>query len=112
MSFSFLQGNILVLDDGKLGLIDYGNTRRLDDPSRLAYARVVDALGRDADDKVVANAFLKSGFKAKDEGDIARLSQYAMLFFDSDDISWKLGTCDYLLLFAFVLNLYSVSEAF
>lgn len=71
-------GNVLVLSDGRLGLIDYGQCKQLARPLRLALAEVVVALADRAPDAVVAAAFRKTGFRSERDDDrfiaaIARL---------------------------------------
>lgn len=50
-------GNILLLDDGKLGLIDYGQTKELDFKERVIIAKFILALARE-DKKEVVRIFL------------------------------------------------------
>ena len=84
------EGNILVLSDGKLGLIDFGQTKYLGDDSRLAYAQVVMDLGNKAPSKQIAKSMKKAGFQTQFDDD-ETLSQYAALFFDSDHVSRSKG---------------------
>ena len=84
-------GNCLELPDGRLGLIDYGQTRRLSDKERLALARVVVAIGTFAKPVEVAEAMQAAGFVARDNDDHEMWSKYAALFFDSDLESQRLG---------------------
>ena len=98
-------GNVLVLDDNRMGLIDFGQTRRLDDNERLAYAKVVHALGNDMDDASIAKAAEEAGFSTKKKDDFTTLSKYATLFFDSDDESAKLGFATPQLYFASLMHI-------
>jgi aarF domain-containing kinase len=84
-------GNVLVLEDGRLGLIDYGQTRRLTHEERLGFARVVLALGNGSSDEAVAKVLRDAGFCLKDDADTDTLARYATLFFDSDHESRDLG---------------------
>jgi aarF domain-containing kinase len=84
-------GNCLILEDGRLGLIDYGQTKRLDDHERLAFARVTVALGIGEDDCEIADAMRMSGFRTKDNSDDITMTKYARLFFDSDHAARQLG---------------------
>lgn len=84
-------GNVLVLDDGRLGLIDYGQTKMLEDDERLAFAQVVVALSHESDDDMVANAMRQAGFAVRNNNDAATLTKYGTLFFDSDLESSRLG---------------------
>lgn len=84
-------GNILVLDSGKLGLIDYGQTRRLATTDRLAIAKVVSELGKQHPDvHKVANAMRSFGFDSRDDND-ENTYHFAQLYFDSDAVGKKLG---------------------
>merc|ERR1712159_947719 len=49
-------GNILVLEDGRLGLIDYGQSKRLSVPERERVARFICSVADDAPDEEVASA--------------------------------------------------------
>ncbi|WP_067466381.1 ABC1 kinase family protein [Actinomadura macra] len=51
-------GNVLLLDDGRLGLIDFGSVGRLDTELRASLQRMLLALNR-ADPMAVADAFLE-----------------------------------------------------
>ncbi|WP_308165877.1 AarF/UbiB family protein [Actinomadura sp. NEAU-AAG7] len=51
-------GNVLLLDDGRLGLIDFGSVGRLDSELRAALRRMLLAMNR-ADPVAVADAFLE-----------------------------------------------------
>jgi aarF domain-containing kinase len=57
-------GNVLVMPDGRLGLIDYGQCKRLDAPMRAALAGVIVAVAEGASDAQVASAFRKTGFRS------------------------------------------------
>ena len=78
-------GNCLALDndDKRLGLIDYGQTRRLGDTDRLALAQIVSALGKGSSSTTIAQAMRTLGFSVRDESD-DMLAKYATIFFDSD----------------------------
>lgn len=78
-------GNVLELADGKIGLIDYGQTKRLTKHEGHSIAKVVSELGKSSiDDAKVAEAMRECGFKTKFDKDKV-LTMYAKLFFDSDD---------------------------
>ncbi|KAL4431977.1 hypothetical protein ABPG77_000244 [Micractinium sp. CCAP 211/92] len=47
-------GNILVMKGGKIGLIDYGQSKRLPDSYRAAFARLVTELGSGDEQKIAA----------------------------------------------------------
>jgi len=74
-----------------LGLIDFGQTRRLTDTERLALARVIVALGTNADPMVIAESMQAAGFVAQNNKDYSMWTKYATLFFDSDMESQRLG---------------------
>ena len=60
-----LQGNVLLLKDGRLGLIDYGQVKRLDLADRLKYAKLILALARDDRAEIVRLYFDELGTKTK-----------------------------------------------
>ena len=72
------------LSNGKLGLIDYGQTKRLKEKCRLQVAKAVSALGQDVIDKDEAVTVLfDMGFRSKhNKPDV--MVRYGKLFFDSD----------------------------
>jgi aarF domain-containing kinase len=78
-------GNMLELPNGKIGLIDYGQTKRLSLQESRSIARVVSEIGRESiDNSKVAAAMRDCGFITKwDKDDV--LTMYAKLFFDNDD---------------------------
>jgi len=84
-------GNILVLDCGRLGLIDYGQTCSLTKHDRLALAGVVVALGKQhTNAHEIASAMRRFGFQSRD-GDDENLARFAALYFDSDAQGKKMG---------------------
>ena len=93
-------GNCLQLNNGRIGWIDCGQTRRIDDDLRRAFAEVVVTLTesrhnhRDRpsyNSTAVANAMRGAGFAAKDNSDDETLLQFGRLFFDSDEESERQG---------------------
>lgn len=54
-------GNILLLKDGRLGLIDYGQVKRMTLPQRLIYARLIVAHASDDKSEVVHIHFKEMG---------------------------------------------------
>jgi hypothetical protein len=56
-------GNVLLLPDGRLGLIDYGMTGRLEPPEREAIARVVLGLAA-GDQRAVVEEYERAGYRA------------------------------------------------
>jgi aarF domain-containing kinase len=59
-------GNVLMLDDGRLGLIDYGAVLRLDAELRTNIARLIVAIA-DEDDDEVAHLMYECGFRSKNQ---------------------------------------------
>lgn len=88
-------GNVLQLKSGKLGLIDYGQTRRLAKQDRLAIARIVAALGSSYKDNPnhaaeVADAMRAFGFQSRNNNDEI-IAKQAALYFDSDTEGKAMG---------------------
>jgi aarF domain-containing kinase len=84
-------GNILVLDCGRLGLIDYGQTRSLSRDDRLALAKVVAALGKQCTSaREVSDAMRKFGFLSRDANE-ENMAHFGELYFDSDERGRTLG---------------------
>lgn len=89
------------LDDGRLGLIDYGQCRRIDDNLRKRFSRVVIALDEsrvthlygasEFNATKVAAAMRQAGFTVREDSDDESLLQYARILFDSDEESERLG---------------------
>eukprot|EP01083_Nonionella_stella_P095031 266718_1 len=84
-------GNILLMPDGRLGLIDYGQVKHLDQKYRIRFARLILELAREHDtgadpcgtnDSVVA-AMREMGYITKHSNPTV-LCQNARLFFDRD----------------------------
>lgn len=76
------------LKNGKLGLIDYGQTREMDNDTRLAFARIIVALKDSPKD--VGPVMRRAGFKLEKDSD-NMLCQYASVLFDSDIESKRRG---------------------
>ena len=82
---------MLVLECGRLGLIDYGQTRQLEKHDRLALARVVVELGKhNVDVAKVSDAMRGFGFRSRDSNDV-NTAKFAVLYFDSDAEGKKEG---------------------
>jgi aarF domain-containing kinase len=101
-------GNCLQLNDGRLGLIDYGQTRRIGNVQRKAFARVVVELNESRkhehegrflhggaatcfNTSAIASAMRGAGFAVRDTADDETMTQYARLLFDSDEESERQG---------------------
>uniref|UniRef100_A0A6U3QC26 Protein kinase domain-containing protein n=1 Tax=Ditylum brightwellii TaxID=49249 RepID=A0A6U3QC26_9STRA len=83
-------GNILELDCGRLGLIDYGQVRRLGKRDRLALSGVVAALGKDGTPQSeIADSMREFGFQSRDNNDEI-IAKNAELYFGSDAARIKL----------------------
>ena len=74
-----------------MGLIDYGQTRRLSDAERLGIARVVAALGQESGSHVIAKAMRDLGFRTEWEQDDATMVKYARLCFDCEQEGKDVG---------------------
>ena len=84
-------GNVLELSNGKIGLIDCGQTRLLTYAERISFARIVTALSTDPmDPNQVSKAMRDSGFVTKQSNDEVT-AKYGALFFDNDSDSRKMG---------------------
>jgi aarF domain-containing kinase len=59
-------GNILLVPDGRLGLIDYGQVKRMTERDRVIYAKLVLAMHRDDRKEIVRLMTDEIGFKTKD----------------------------------------------
>lgn len=83
-------GNVLILPDGRLGLLDYGMVGRFDDEERRLAAGVISAIARQ-DKKMVAKIYNKAGYRVKwKEGDISDpniLYRFASFHWDRTDLS-------------------------
>lgn len=73
-------GNIILLEDNRIGLIDYGQCTRLDDESRLKIARVIVAVAENEDDETLARYMRELGFVTKND-DTAFLATFSKLVF-------------------------------
>jgi aarF domain-containing kinase len=85
-------GNVLLLKDGRLGLIDYGQVKKLTDAQRLSYARLIDALARD-DKKEIVRVMKEEGGLQTQKDDFDTQYQLTAFYFDrdTDDVTEGLG---------------------
>lgn len=60
-----IQGNILLMPDGRLGLVDYGQFKRMSVDDRIIYAKLILALHRDDREEVVRLMTDEIGYKTK-----------------------------------------------
>ncbi len=82
-------GNVMILPDGRLGLLDYGMVGRLSSKDRVNVAETIVALS-DKDKAATAKLYRENGYKATyDNGDAddAMLHRFASFHFDGIDLS-------------------------
>ncbi|KAJ8901214.1 hypothetical protein NDN08_007063 [Rhodosorus marinus] len=81
-------GNIIVCEDGRLGLLDYGQVKHMDLESRISYAKFMDALYRDDRKEIVKLYGNELGFVSK-YSDPDVMYRRACFFHDrdSDDVT-------------------------
>jgi len=86
-------GNILQLDDGRLGLIDYGQVKRLDTDDRLALSKLFLVFEKGIEEErhgKIANALRDLGFRTqRDRTDV--IASLGILFFDTNALCRKAG---------------------
>ena len=88
-------GNILKLDDGRLGLIDYGQVKRLESKDRIALSKIIVALNskerkQSIFEECIADAMRDFGFESlNNKNDVITLT--AELYFDSNIHGRELG---------------------
>lgn len=58
-------GNILLMPDGRLGLVDYGQVKRLSESDRILYAKLVIAMSRDDRKEIVRLMADEIGFRTR-----------------------------------------------
>lgn len=81
------RGNILLMDDGRLGLIDYGQVKRMALQDRIVYAKLIIAINREDRAEVVRLAREEAGFKTKFSNDDVTFRSLAFYHCrDTDDI--------------------------
>ena len=81
-------GNVLILRDGRLGLLDYGQVKRLQVQHRIRYAKLIVALARDDRREIVRLHFDELGVVTKYRNE--SLAYYAAAFYhdrDSSDVT-------------------------
>lgn len=76
-------GNVLILNDGKLGLIDYGQVKQISSAERLMLSKLIVALAENRSSDIV-RIFTEMGFKSKNMNPRI-IEQTARVFFDKDD---------------------------
>jgi aarF domain-containing kinase len=76
-------GNIILMPDGRLGLIDYGQVKEIDKQTRRELATMIELLAKRDSEQVVAH-FKKMGFKTK-KMDPYIIEKNAVVFFDRCD---------------------------
>lgn len=83
-------GNFLQLIDGRIGLVDYGQTKRIGAQDRQSIAKVVTAISDECNSTTIAELMRHAGFKSLYQDD-DMMATYAKLFFDSDEESERQG---------------------
>ena len=84
-------GNVVIMDDGRLGLLDYGMVGKLSSSERQAVAKTIVALSK-RDKAETARIYRENGYKAafrdgKREADDAILHRFATFHLDRIDLS-------------------------
>ena len=84
-------GNVLILPDGRLGLLDYGMVGRITDEQRKSIAKLIVALSR-RDKETVTKIYREAGYRASwKEGDVLDdpniVYRFATFHFDKFDMS-------------------------
>lgn len=90
-------GNILLMDDGRLGLIDYGQVKRMSVADRINYAKLIIALSRNDAQEVVRLARDETGFRTKNMNN--DVTYRSLAFFhcrDSDDILQGMNVSEFM----------------
>lgn len=103
-SLNLCVGNCLQLEDGSIGLIDYGSTFRINNNTRRALADIIVSINESSirgrhrelagdtyDAANVSRSMRKAGFQTQNETDDATMLEYALYMFDSDSESEKRG---------------------
>ncbi|KAI0566184.1 hypothetical protein FGB62_11g213 [Gracilaria domingensis] len=81
-------GNILLMPDGRLGLIDYGQVKHMSLEDRIIYAKLILAINRDDRDEVVRIMKDEVGFRTKSmDGDIIYRTAAFFNCRDSEDVT-------------------------
>lgn len=78
-------GNLLLLPDGRPGLIDFGQVKRLDDSGKLLLAQIVETLAEGDEDNIYTS-MLEAGMNVASKGretDKERLVTIAYVLFDT-----------------------------
>lgn len=58
-------GNVLLMHDGRLGLLDYGQVKRMELSHRISFARMIMAIARDDREEILRLHFDEIGVKTK-----------------------------------------------
>lgn len=90
-------GNVLLMDDGRLGLVDYGQVKRMRLEDRVTFAKLVIALSRDEREEVVRLMVEEVGFRTKgmDEDIIYRTAAFFHCR-DSEDILQGMNVSEFM----------------
>lgn len=76
-------GNVLILSDGRLGLLDYGQVKRMELKHRIRYAKLIVALARDDREEIVRLHFDELGVVTKRRNET--LAYFAAAFYHDRD---------------------------
>jgi aarF domain-containing kinase len=91
----FFIGNVLLLNDGRLGLIDYGQFKVLSEKERIAVSKIIKEIGIDHISNInkgaVKQAMVDVGFRFRYNKDDDVIRRIASLFFDSDGEKSEFG---------------------
>lgn len=90
-------GNILLMEDGRLGLIDYGQVKRMKVADRITYAKMIISLSRNDQAEVVRLARDDTGFRTKNRNN--DVTYRSLAFFhcrDSDDILQGMNVSEFM----------------
>lgn len=90
-------GNILLMPDGRLGLVDYGQVKRLGLEERIIYAKLIVAINRDDREEVVRLMTDEVGFRTKNmDPNIIYLTAAFFNCRDSDDILQGMNVSEFM----------------
>lgn len=90
-------GNILLMPDGRLGLVDYGQVKQMSIADRIIYAKLIMALSRDDHPEIVRLAREEMGVKTKLMNEDILFRQ--MAFFhdrDTDDVTMGMNLSEFI----------------
>ncbi|CAN8068501.1 unnamed protein product [Agarophyton chilense] len=90
-------GNILLMPDGRLGLVDYGQVKRMSLEDRIIYAKLILAIHRDDRDEVVRIMKDEVGFRTKTmNSDIIYRTAVFFNCRDTDDVTLGMNVSSFM----------------